>query len=210
MSKISIFGLGYVGAVTAACLANEGHYVVGVDPNETKVNMINEGKSPIIEEGISKLINAALSSGKLCAMTDSRKAVMETEISLICVGTPSQSNGNLDLKYVRRVCEEIGIVLREKADRHVIICRITMLPGSMREVVIPILQKHSGKKAGQGFGVCNNPEFLREGTAVYDFYNPPKTVIGETDTRSGDIVAGLYSKLSAPMIRSYVLTAEMV
>lgn len=210
MGKISIFGLGYVGAVSAGCLANEGHAVLGVDPDETKVSMINSSRSPIIEEGIGELINTAVFNGKLHATTDSWKGVLETEMSLICVGTPSQANGSLDLKYVHRVCQEIGEALKSKNEFHVVTCRSTILPGSMRKVVIPTLEKYSGKQAGVDFGVCNNPEFLREGTAVYDFYNPPKTVIGETDTQSGDILASLYSKLDAPLIRTDIETAEMV
>ena len=210
MSKISIFGLGYVGVVSAACLAKEGHEVVGVDPNPTKVDLINKGMSPIVETDTPELIEKALKEGLLRATADAKEAVMSTEISLFCVGTPSQLNGSLDLKYVRKVCEEIGQAIGQKDDFHVVVGRSTMLPGTMREIVIPTLEEYSGKKAGEGFGVCNNPEFLREGTAVYDFYNPPKTVIGETDVRSGDIVAGLYQGLDAPLIRTEVETAEMV
>jgi len=185
MSNVSVFGLGYVGVVSAGCLAKEGHVVIGVDPNETKVNLINEGNSPIIEEGLieeglAELIEMGRSSRRLLATMDPMEGVLETEMSLICVGTPSQLNGSLDLKYVRNVCEQIGAVLKEKKDFHVVVCRSTILPGSMHDVVIPTLEQYSGKKAGVGFGVCNNPEFLREGTAVYDFYNPPKTVIGQS------------------------------
>jgi len=208
--KISIFGLGYVGAVSAGCLANEGHIVIGVDSAQVKVDLINEGKTPIIEKDIGEMIEAAVASGYLRATTDAVEAVRETEISLICVGTPSQLNGNLDLKYVRKVCEEIGAAIKEKAARHIVVCRSTMLPGSMRNVVIPILEEYSGKRAGRDFGVCNNPEFLREGTAVYDFYHPPKTVIGELDSDSGNLLAKLYEKMDAPMVRTDVETAEMV
>jgi GDP-mannose 6-dehydrogenase len=208
--KISIFGLGYVGAVSAGCLATDGHEVVGVDPNRTKVDLINAGKTPIIEKDIGEMIAAAVAAGRLRATTDVRQAVMDTDISLICVGTPSQLNGNLDLSYVRRVCEEIGGALRDKSTFHVVVARSTMLPGSMRNVVIPTLESYSGKKAGVDFGVCNNPEFLREGTAVFDYYNPPKTVIGETDTKAGDMLVKLYEKMDAPLIRTDVETAEMV
>ena len=138
------------------------------------------------------------------------QAVDETDLSLICVGTPSQLNGNLDLSYVRRVCEEIGDALRDKAGFHVVVARSTMLPGSMRDVVIPTLESRSGKVAGKGFGVCNNPEFLREGTAVWDYYNPPKTVIGESDAVAGDLLTQLYAGMSAPLIRTSIETAEMV
>lgn len=208
--KISIFGLGYVGAVSAGCLANDGHEVVGVDPNETKVDLINRGITPIIEKDIGEMIAETVGRDLLRATTNVREAVLDTDISLICVGTPSQLNGNLDLSYVRRVCEQIGAALREKPGFHVVVARSTMLPGSMRNVVIPVLEQSSGKRAGVDFGVCNNPEFLREGTAVYDYYNPPKTVIGETDPKAGDMLVKLYEKMDAPMIRTDVETAEMV
>jgi len=210
MSKISIFGLGYVGVVSACCLANDGHFILGVDPNQTKVDLINNGKSPIIEDGTTELIQKAAAAGRLRAITDAEEAVRRTELSLVCVGTPSQPNGSLDLKYVRNVSEQIGYVLKQKKDFHVVVYRSTMLPGSMRDVVIPILEECSGKKAGTDFGVCTNPEFLREGTAVYDYYNPPKIVIGQTDERSGNMTADLYSNLDATIIRLDVETAGMV
>lgn len=210
MANISIFGLGYVGAVSAACLAADGHDVVGVDPNETKVELINSGTSPIIEKDIGPMIATAVQGGRLRATTSVQDAVNTSEISLICVGTPSQLNGNLDLSHVRRVCEQIGDALRRKADYHVVVARSTMLPGSMRTVVIPALEGSSGGTAGINFGVCNNPEFLREGTAVWDYYHPPKTVIGETDARSGDDLLGIYKSIEAPIIRTSVEVAEMV
>jgi len=208
--KISIFGMGYVGTVSAGCLAHEGHEVVGVDPVPTKVDLINAGKSPIIEEAIAELVEATVKSGSLRATCDQEKAVRETELSFVCVGTPSQSNGNLDLTYIRRVCEEIGKALKKKSEKHTVVIRSTILPGTMRGIVIPILEEYSGKKAGVGFGICNNPEFLREGSAVKDFNAPPKTVIGESDRESGDKLAALYAKLDAPLIRTDLETAEMV
>lgn len=208
--RISIFGLGYVGAVSAACLAKEGHDVIGVDPNKAKVDLINQGITPIIENDVAGMIKNAVADGKLRAVVDVKEAIGKSEVSLICVGTPSQLNGSLDYKYLRRVCEEIGTSLKEKPDYHVVVARSTMLPGSMRDVVIPILKEFSEKKAGTDFGVCFNPEFLREGSAVYDFYNPPKTVIGETDIRAGDLLASLYEKMDAPLIRTDIETAEMV
>ena len=170
--KISIFGMGYVGAVSAACLSSDGHTVIGVDPNPTKVDLINQGLAPIIEKDLEALLVAGVTSGRLEATSDAEYAVTNTTISFISVGTPSQANGNLDLSFVDRVCQDIGSVLRNKDDFHVVVIRSTMLPGSMRDVVIPTLEKISGKKAGTNFGVCNNPEFLREGTAIYDYYNP--------------------------------------
>lgn len=208
--KISIFGMGYVGAVSAGCLANEGHYVIGVEPVPVKVDLINQGQTPIIEKDIDELIRKGVKEGRLRATDNALEAVLETDISFVCVGTPSQLNGNLDLKYIRRVCEKIGTALQKKQDWHVVVIRSTILPGTMRNVVMPTLEQFSGKIAGKQFGVCNNPEFLREGTAVHDFYNPPKTVIGEIDSCSGDTLAAIYRKMDAPLIRTDIETAEMV
>lgn len=208
--NISIFGLGYVGAVSAGCLASDGHCVIGVDPNRTKVDLINRGVSPIIERDIDGMIAAAVADRRLSATTSVHDAVAATDISLICVGTPSQLNGNLDLSFVRRVCEEIGAAIAKKQSFHVVVARSTMLPGSMRNIVLPTLEQASGKKAGVDFGICNNPEFLREGTAVHDYYHPPKTVIGESDTRAGQMLVDLYTAMDAPLIRTDVETAEMV
>jgi GDP-mannose 6-dehydrogenase len=210
MSRISVFGLGYVGVVTAGCLARDGHTVIGVDTNEAKVALINAGKSPIMEEGTADIVEEAVRKGTLRSTVDAREAVVATEVSMICVGTPSQLNGNLDLKFVRRVSEQIGNALRGKSDFHVVVCRSTVLPGSMRSIILPILEECSGRRAGIGFGLCNNPEFLREGSAVHDFDHPPKIVIGQIDARSGDLVAGLYAGLDAPKVRTSVETAEMV
>ena len=208
--RISIFGLGYVGAVSAACLANDGHDVIGVDPVGIKVDMINQGQTPIIEKDIGDIIQKTVTQGKLNATQNALEALNKTDLSLVCVGTPSQSNGDIDTSYVRRVCENIGACLKEKDRFHVVVIRSTILPGTIRNVVIPVLEESSEKIAGKDFGVCNNPEFLREGTAVYDFYHPPKTVIGETDAESGDMLASLYMKLDAPLIRTRIEVAEMV
>ncbi len=208
--RISIFGMGYVGAVSAGCLVKEGHEVVGVDPVATKVDLINRGNSPIIEDEIGEIIARGVADGRLRATNDVQDAVLTTEMSFVCVGTPSQANGNLDLIYIKRVCQEIGTVLASKTDRHTVVIRSTILPGTMRGVIIPTLEKYSGKTAGVDFDLCNNPEFLREGTAVYDFYNPPKTVIGELRPGNGNLVAEVYAELDAPLIRTAVETAEMV
>jgi GDP-mannose 6-dehydrogenase len=208
--KVSVFGLGYVGTVSAGCLANDGHQVIGVDPVATKVDLINRGQSPIIEVDIGEIISSNAGSGRLRATDDTILAIRETELSFVCVGTPSQTNGNLDLKYIARVCEQIGQALKDKVTRHTVVIRSTILPGTMHKIVIPALEKFSGKKAGADFGVCHNPEFLREGSAVKDFNAPPKTVIGELDSASGDILAELYEKLDAPLIRTDLETAEMV
>jgi len=208
--RISVFGLGYVGAVSAGCLASDGHHVVGVDPVSTKVALINGGQSPIVETDISQIIEETVKIGRLHATRDPNQGIGETELSFVCVGTPSQPNGNLDLRYIRRICEQIGEALKRKEERHTVVIRSTILPGTMRGIVIPILEEFSGKKAGLDFGVCNNPEFLREGSAVKDFRCPPKTVIGELDAVSGDMLATLYQKIDAPLIRTDLETAEMV
>jgi GDP-mannose 6-dehydrogenase len=208
--KISVLGLGYVGAVSAACLARDGHEVIGVDPERAKVDLINAGKAPMIEKEIGPIIAEQVAAGRLRASTELAQAVRHTDLSLVCVGTPSQPNGGIDLRYVRRVCEQIGRTLALHHGAPVIVMRSTMLPGSMREVVIPALEKASGKRAGEEFGVCINPQFLREGTAVHDYDHPPKTVIGEMNRASGDLVAALYARTPGPMIRTDLETAEMV
>lgn len=208
--KISVFGLGYVGCVSAACFAKDGHEVVGVDVSTNKVDIINSGGSPIVEPGIGELIAEATGSGRLRATTDSAEAIAASEISLICVGTPSNANGSLDLRYVKRVCEEIGASLKLKDDRHVVVIRSTMLPGTIENVVIPALEQTSGKKAQRDFGVCINPEFLREGTSLKDFYSPPFTLIGADDQNTGETVSKLYSGIEARLFVTPVKTAEMV
>lgn len=208
--KVSVFGLGYVGTVSAGCLANDGHEVLGVDPVQTKVDLINQGRTPIIEAEIGEIIAENVRSGRLRAVSDPLEAVQKTDLSFVCVGTPSQSNGNLDLRFIRRICEQIGDALKQKEQRHTIVIRSTILPGTMQDVVLPVLEEFSKKKAGIDFGVCHNPEFLREGSAVKDFKEPPKTVIGELDQASGCLLAKLYEKLDAPLIRTTLEVAEMV
>ncbi len=207
--KISVLGLGYVGAVSAGCLAKEGHEVVGVDPQQAKVDLINAGKSPIIEMDIGEIISEQRAANRLFATDDVAAAVRATDLSLICVGTPSLGNGHIDLKFVRRVCEQIGRGLRDHRG-HTVVVRSTLLPGTMRTVVIPALEQASGLKAGRDFGLAINPEFLREGTAVHDYFHPPKTVIGEIDRGSGDVVEKLYGHMPCPLIRTDYETAEMV
>lgn len=208
--RISIFGLGYVGAVSAGCFAQDGHQVIGVDPVQVKVDFINQGRSPIVEPDIEEILSENVRAGRLRTTTNPIEGVMESELSIVCVGTPSLPNGSLDLRYIRRICEQIGEALRMKDARHTVVIRSTILPGTMHKVVIPTLEQHSGKRSGQDFGVCNNPEFLREGSAVADFRQPPKTVIGEIDRDSGDLAASLYQSISAPLIRTDLRTAEMI
>lgn len=208
--KLSVFGLGYVGCVSAACFAKEGHAVTGVDVNTTKVEIINRGESPIVEAGLAELIKEVVAAGHLRATTDTQEAIQDTQISLVCVGTPSKANGSLDLTYVERVCQEIGAALKAKPARHTIVIRSTMLPGTVRDVVVPTLEKHSGKEAEKDFGVCINPEFLREGTSLKDFYAPPFTLIGADSDESASSVSALYAGIDAPLLVSAVKTAEMV
>ncbi len=210
MTKISIFGLGYVGSVSAACLAESGFEVVGVDVSPIKVDTINAGRSPIVEEGLGDLIGRATADGRLRATSDGINAVLETDLSLICVGTPSNANGSLNLDAVQRVAESIGLAIGRKEGWHVVVVRSTMLPGSTQEWVIPALERESGKRAGADFGVCYNPEFLREGTSIRDFHEPPFTVIGGETPRANEAVAELYSSVDGDVIHTPIPVAEMV
>jgi len=207
--KVSVFGLGYVGSVSAACLAARGHEVVGVDVNPTKVDLMARGQAPVVEERIGELTAEVVGSGALRATTDVVAAVAASEISLICVGTPSAANGSLSTMYLERVAEQIGTVIAGLDRWHTVVFRSTMLPGTCTELLIPILEKASGKTAGVDFGVAVNPEFLREGTSVRDFFDPPKTVIGELDARSADLVAAMYSGLPGEVFRVPIAVAEM-
>jgi GDP-mannose 6-dehydrogenase len=208
--RISVLGLGYVGTVTAGCLAQQGHEVIGVDPEPRKVDLINAGQSPIIEKDIGKIIEQQVAAGRLAARIEAIDAVRRTDLVMVCVGTPSRGNGDIDLKYIRRVAEQIGAAMRSHPGAPAVVIRSTMLPGTMRDVVIPTLESASGRKAGAEFGVCINPEFLREGSAVHDYFNPPKTVIGELNEASGNLLASLYAHLDAPLVRTDIETAEMV
>src|SRR5258708_2958979 len=172
--ELSVLGLGYVGTVSAGCLAQEGREVVGVDPESGKVDLINAGRTPIIEKDIGQIIKRQVATGRLSATTDVASAVRQSDLSLICVGTPSLANGDIELRYVKRVCEQIGAALRNHHGAPVVVIRSTMLPGTMREVVIPALEASSGRRAGTDFGACINPEFLREGTAVHDYSTRPR------------------------------------
>jgi GDP-mannose 6-dehydrogenase len=205
-----VFGLGYVGTVTAACLADRGFAVTGVDVSEAKVEMLNAGRSPIVEEAIGDVIARARKAGKLRAIGDAATAVAETDLSLVCVGTPSRENGDLDLRYVRRVCEEIGDALAGKKEPHAVVLRSTVLPGSTETVVRPILEERSGRKAGDGWTLCFNPEFLREGSSVKDFHAPPFTLVGAVDPADAAGVRELYGWLDAEFIVTDIATSEMI
>ena len=208
--KISVFGLGYVGTVSAGCLAASGHTVWGVDVNVDKVASINSGTAPIVEPDIADFIAKARSQGLLKATVSSEEGIHNTDVSFVCVGTPSHANGSLDLSHLKRVCEDIGTALQSKKTSHTIVFRSTTLPGTTEEVAIPILEKHSGRTVGKGLSVCYNPEFLREGTSVKDYYHPPKIVIGERNAGEGDVIEEIYAGIKAPTIRTSIKVAEMV
>jgi len=208
--RISVFGLGYVGSVSAGCLASLGHDVIGVDTNPIKVNMINSGQSPVIEAGLDELISKGVKAGRVRADTRATEAIAASDVSLVCVGTPSDHNGSLNLAFVERVCGEIGQALASKEDYHTVVLRSTMLPGSTEERVIPILESASGRRAGQDFGVSFNPEFLREGTAVHDFHHPPFTLVGRLQDRGAQMVADLYTDIDAPLLVVPLKVAETV
>lgn len=208
--RVSVFGLGYVGCVSAACLAQNGHDVLGLDVNPQKVELVSSGRAPVIEKGLDTLIRKAVQRGRLRVTSDSRAAIHDSDVSMICVGTPSNKNGSLDLQYVENVCREIGTGLADKQGYHVVIVRSTVLPGSTEERFIPLLEQYSGKRAGPDFGVCVNPEFLREGSAVADFYDPGLIIIGELDRRSGEVVEALYVGIKASTLCTAIRTAEMI
>jgi GDP-mannose 6-dehydrogenase len=209
-SKVAVFGLGYVGSVTAACLASRGHSVIGVDIAAEKADMINHGRSPVVEKGLEDLVAAQVASGRLCATTDSALAVMNTDIALVCVGTPSAPNGSLLTTFLERVSDEIGSALAGRTDRYTVVIRSTMLPWTCEQTVLPRLQAASGLRAGEDFGLAVNPEFLREGSSIIDFFEPPKIVIGQFDAASGDAVAALYQGLPGPVFRVPMAVAEMI
>jgi GDP-mannose 6-dehydrogenase len=208
--KISLFGLGYVGCVTAACLAKCGHQILGVDVNAAKVDMINAGKSPIIEKGLAEMILESQSTGCFHATINATEAVLNTQVSLVCVGTPSNGNGSLDLKAVKTVAREIGEALRIKNSYHCVVFRSTVLPGTVRNVLIPILAEASKKTPHNDFDVCFNPEFLREGSAIHDFYHTPFTAVGYATSRGADTVARLYESVVASVEKTSYEVAEML
>ena len=208
--RIAIFGLGYVGSVSAACLAAAGHDITGVDVDERKLSLIQSGRSPVSEPGIDDMLKANLNAGRVEVTDDAAAAVRASEMSLVCVGTPSRRNGSLDTTFLERVLTQIGNALDGIHTYHVIAVRSTVLPGLLQSRLIPILEESSCRRAGSDFGVCVNPEFLREGTAVRDFQQPPFTLIGETDRRAGDILLSAYSHLHAPVHRVLPDEASML
>ncbi len=208
--NMSIVGLGYVGCVSAACFAEMGHNMIGVDVNPSKVRLISQGISPIVEERINELTTEQVLSGRLTATTNLNEAVAVSDVIFIAVGTPGNPDGSLDFSYVEQVCCQIGAALKHKNQYTSIVLRSTVLPGIAENIAIPRLEEFSGKAAGVDFGFALNPEFLREGSAVYDFYNPPKTVIGELDKATGDVLEQIYSPLRAPLFRIGLAESSMI
>ena len=208
--KVSVIGLGYVGSVSAAAFAADGHEVVGVDVNADKVASINDGRSPIVEKGLAEVIADGAARGTLRATTSTAEAIAGTDLSLVCVGTPSRRNGSLDLTHLERVCVQIGEALRETPAYHVVVIRSTVLPGTTHGVVIPALARASDKQSGTGFGVVVNPEFLREGSALHDFRHPPMTLVGHNYRSDAAPVEALYSTVEAPLVTTGIRTAEMI
>jgi GDP-mannose 6-dehydrogenase len=210
--KISVFGLGYVGSVTAACFAQCGHQVIGIDVEKKKNNAIDQGKSPVYEPDLSELIREVVSIGNLSVTNSVNTAVQETEISFICIGTPINSDESLDLHDIQELCREIGKILKIIDHYHIVVIRSTVFPGNTENSFIPLLEEYSQKRAGSDFGVAVNPEFFREGQAINDFFSPERTVIGSNDNKSGEIVKQLYksSKIIAPIVQSEIRVAEMI
>jgi len=208
--RVIVWGLGYVGTVVAACLAQAGHDVIGVELNKEKVKTFNNGRSPLKEPGLDELIQQGIALGRLQAVTDGEQYVAAADASLICVGTPSMADGSPMLEYIQGVAQQIGSGLQQSERYHVVVLRSTVFPGVSRDFLLPLLEQHSQRTAGREFGVVVNPEFLRETEAIKDFYAPPYTVIGELDRRSGDLVAELYGNIQAPLYRIGLEEAELV
>lgn len=207
--NISIFGLGYVGCVSLGCLANNGHKVIGVDINDFKVSLINSGQPTIVEKDIDRIIKEQFDLGKISATTDAKYAVINSEISIICVGTPSSPQGHLNLSYIYKTAEQVGEALKDKDEFHTVVIRSTVLPGTNQRFG-EIIAKHSGKERGKNFTVVSNPEFLREGTAVKDYYNPSVTVLGGDHPDAVEKVASLYRNLDAPVEITDIEVAEII
>ncbi|GAB4518156.1 MAG: nucleotide sugar dehydrogenase [Parvularculaceae bacterium] len=208
--KVSIFGVGYVGAVSGACLARQGASVTAVDISQAKVDMINAGLAPIIEEGIADLMREVVDAGRMKATRDGRSAIMKTDVSFVSVGTPSEANGSLSTRAIEIVTKEIGAAIRDKRGDHTVVYRSTLLPGTMRDLVIPLLAETSGRNVGDGLEICYNPEFLREGTSIRDFDAPPFTIIGSETEKGFETLEKLYEGIDAPIFRTPIAIAESV
>ena len=208
--KISIFGLGYVGAVSLACLSRDGHQVIGVDIDQSKLDLIKGGKTPVVEEGMVDLMQQVAASGRVSVTTDSESAVLDSDISLVCVGTPSAANGSQDQTAVLRLAESMGRALARKSVPHVVVFRSTLVPGTVEDVLRPIIEKHSGKKDGVDFHLCFQPEFLREGSSIRDYDKPPFTVVGANHPYPADKLRELFGHLPCKFHQTSVRSAEMM
>lgn len=204
-----MFGLGYVGVVTGACLANEGHVVIGVDINPDKVSAINKGKSPVIEKGLNEAVSSSVRMKRFFATMSAKTAILNSDMAMICVGTPSQETGASNIEHVKKVSIEIASALKDRSKYFTVVIRSTVLPGTTEGIIIPLLEKHSDKKAGRDFGVCVNPEFMREGNSLMDFYSPSKIVIGIRTEKEKNILLRLFSFIKEPVIITDIRTAEM-
>jgi GDP-mannose 6-dehydrogenase len=209
--RISVFGLGYVGTVTAACLAANGHQVVGVDVAADKVESINGGRSPIVERDVDRIVGEAVAAGNLRAATDAGQAIADSELAIVCVGTPSSDNSGFDAQYVERVTGEIGSALASAyKEDFLFTLRSTVVPGTTQKLIVPILERSSGRTIGQGYDVAFYPEFLREGSSVEDFYHPPKIVVGERVAGSSRLLQSIYESIEAPRFITTLEAAEMI
>ena len=206
--KISIFGLGYVGAVSLACLSRDGHEVTGVDIDTSKLELISSGKSPVIEEGMLELMSEVAASGRVAVTADAGEAIESTELSFVCVGTPSLPNGDQDLTALERLSKQMGEALSKKDGGHIVVIRSTVQPGTVEDVVIPLLEEHSGKKADEDFHVCFQPEFLREGSSIRDYDNPPMTVVGARHSAPLEQLRSVFGHLACEFIDTDIRTAE--
>jgi GDP-mannose 6-dehydrogenase len=208
--NISIFGLGYVGAVSLACLARDGHRVIGVDIDRTKLDLIAAGRTPVVEEGMVDLMAQVVRSGRVSVTQDVAQAVRESEVSLVCVGTPSATNGSQDQEALRRIAQQLGAALRDGPDGHVVVFRSTVVPGTVEEMLRPALERESGKKAGIGFHLCFQPEFLREGSAIRDYDHPPFTIVGTQSDAGAATLRELFAHLPCQFVTTSIRAAETV
>ena len=208
--RISIFGLGYVGAVSLACLARDGHEMTGVDIDPAKLEMLRRGQAPIVETGIQELTRSVIRGGQVTVTDSVRDAILATDVSFVCVGTPARANGSQNLDAITRIAQQIGAVLPEKTSRHVIVIRSTVKPGTVEEIVQPALEAASGLKAGADFSLCFQPEFLREGTSIHDYDHPPMSVVGASDPQGVAALRGIFGHLPCEFVETSIRTAEML
>ena len=213
MHSISIVGTGYVGLSTAVCFASQGYHVIAATQDTEKAQAINVKRAPFYEPGLDQLLKKSIESGTLKAVDARDEAVAQTDATFITVGTPEQADGRIDLRFVVTAAEDIGLALKEKNSYHLVVVKSTVLPGTTRDVVKPILERTSGSNAGSDFGLCMNPEFLRQGSAIEDTLSPDRVVIGQYDTPSGEMLTDLFASFytqSVLMLRMELESAEMV